>query len=352
MKLTVFRAECGDAFLLQYQGKSGNKRNILLDMGRSKTYTSVLKNVICNLVSGSMHIDALFLSHIHDDHIGGATKFIKDLRHNDRFEGIVNQWIYNSPRVYDVSNVRATTDGVLCGIVSGDIIYEYLICYTQDGGKYYTSGMSFDIDGMNVTILSPNEDKLNDQKKKYANKRPLCKSESNGSTVTAGNVSDDYSIPLNEFDTEQFEEDASTENASSLAAIFEFKDKSILWLSDSVPSVIVDSLSKLGYSATNKLRCDSVLLSHHGSSANNSLTMLKMISADKYVISSDGLNRYCLPNKETIARIIKSASARPVKMYFNYCNGRLRKMFSVDNSDWLRQNLDIHYLNDFDTIDI
>ena len=42
-------------------------------MGHTKTYTQVLKGVISNIVGASEQIDALFLSHIHDDHIGGLS---------------------------------------------------------------------------------------------------------------------------------------------------------------------------------------------------------------------------------------------------------------------------------------
>lgn len=80
MKLFCYKAKCGDAFHLQYEGESGMCRNIFLDMGYSKTYTQVLKGVISNIMGSSEQIDALFLSHIHDDHIGGASRFIKDIQ--------------------------------------------------------------------------------------------------------------------------------------------------------------------------------------------------------------------------------------------------------------------------------
>lgn len=64
-------------------------------MGYSKTYTQVLKGVISNLIRSSEQIDALFLSHIHDDHIGGASRFIKDIQKDCALGNVVSQWIYN-----------------------------------------------------------------------------------------------------------------------------------------------------------------------------------------------------------------------------------------------------------------
>ena len=131
MRLLSYRAKCGDAFHLQYDGESGRRRNIFLDMGYSKTYTQVLKGVVSNLIGRSEKIDALFLSHIHDDHIGGASRFINDIQKNSALGNVVSRWIYNAPRKYDVEQTDDKKAGVLCGIVSGDKVYEHIL--SQEG---------------------------------------------------------------------------------------------------------------------------------------------------------------------------------------------------------------------------
>lgn len=352
MKLFCYRANCGDAFHLQYRGGSGKWRNIFLDMGHSKTYTQVLKGVISDLVGGSEQIDALFLSHIHDDHIGGASRFIKEIKQNCTLKNAVSKWIYNAPRKYNFEQVPDNKNGVLCGIVSGDKVYEHIMSQSPSGLCDFVEGMSFCIDGMTVTILSPDESKLNQLREKYSNNRPLCKSETDEVSVEAGNVVDDYATTLNEFKTDIFHEDLSVENASSIAALFEYENKRVLWLSDSVPSVIIHSLSKLGYSESNKLHCDAFLLSHHGSVANNSIELFRMIHADRYIISADGINRHCLPNKETVARIVYASKTLPVSIYFNYDDGRLARMFKSDDTEEVRYTLDIHYLKDKEAIEL
>ena len=352
MRLFCYKAKCGDAFHLQYEGESGRCRNIFLDMGYSKTYTQVLKSVISNLIETSEQIDALFLSHIHDDHIGGASRFIKDIQKGCIWGNVVCRWIYNPPRKYEVEQASDNKNGVLCGIVTGDKIYEYIHSHSPLDMCDVIEGMSFSIDGMTVTILSPDEGKLNLLRDKYSNNRPLCKSETDEVSVEAGNVVDDYSTLLNDFNAECFQEDMSIENASSIAALFECAGKRILSRSDSVTSVIMHSLYKLGYSETNKLRCDAVLLSHHGSVANNSLALFKMIRCEKYIISADGINRHCLPNKETIGRIISASSKLPIKLYFNYNNGRLLRMFKADATNYVKSIIDIHYLHDMEAIDL
>lgn len=352
MRLLSYRAKCGDAFHLQYEGESGKCRNILLDMGHSKTYTQVLKGVISNLIGRSEQIDALFLSHIHDDHIGGASRFISDIQKDSALGNVVSRWIYNAPRKYDVEQTDDKKAGVLCGIVSGDKIYEHILSHSPSDLGDVIEGMSYNIDGMTVTILSPDESKLNLLRRKYSNNRPLCKSETDEVSVEAGNVEDDYATPLNEFKTDCFQEDLSIENASSIAALFEREGRRILWLSDAVPSVVVNSLMKLGISEEDKLHCDAVLLSHHGSSANNSMTLFKMIQADRYIISADGINRHCLPNKEAVARIVSASTALPVSVYFNYDDGRLARMFKIDDPKDVISKIDIHYLKEMEVIEI
>ena len=127
MRLICYKAMCGDAFHLRYVGESGMPRNILLDMGQTRTYTTVLKGVISSIICDSEKIDALFLSHIHDDHIGGASKFIKEIQSDSNLKGVVCRWIYNAPRKYAVDSFHDNRNGVLCGIVSGDKVYEYII---------------------------------------------------------------------------------------------------------------------------------------------------------------------------------------------------------------------------------
>ena len=352
MKLVCYKAMCGDAFHLSYKGESGNSCNILLDMGHTRTYTTVLKGVISSLIKDSEKIDVLFLSHIHDDHIGGASKFIKDIQSDNNLKNVVCRWIYNAPRKYAVDNSHDNRDGVLCGIVSGDNVYEHIATNSPSDVKDVIAGQAFEIDGMNVIILSPDEERLNLLRGKYSNKRPLCKSETDEISVEAGGVVDDYSIPLSQFKTNNFQEDTNIENASSIAAIFEYRGKRILWLSDSIPSVIVSSLSKLGFSETNRMQCEAVLLSHHGSLGNNSLDLFKMIAGERYIISADGINRHCLPNKETVARIVAASSNLPISLFFNYSDGRLASMFKSDDPDELKTMLDLHYLADGEVIEI
>ena len=146
MRLNCYRAMCGDAFHLQYVGESGKRRHIFLDMGHSKTYTLLLREVILKLVGASEQIDALFLSHIHDDHVGGASRFIKEMQRDGNLEGAVGHWFYNAPRKYDAEPTLGSKDGVLCGIVYGDKIYEHIMASSPSDLRDVTAGQVYLVD--------------------------------------------------------------------------------------------------------------------------------------------------------------------------------------------------------------
>ena len=88
----------------------------------------------------------------------------------------------------------------------------------------------------------------------------------------------------------------------------------MLFLGDAHDKVVFDSLRACGYSETNKLRLDLVKLSHHGSQYNTSSDFLELLDSPTYIVSTDGA-RHGLPNKRTVARVIKSTQGT---VYFNY----------------------------------
>ena len=59
-----------------------------------------------------------------------------------------------------------------------------------------------------------------------------------------------------------------------------------------------------------------------------------MIDSENYIISSNGENKYKLPNKESLARILRNSNRnleRKYNIYFNYDNDTLRKIFENDD---------------------
>lgn len=79
-----------------------------------------------------------------------------------------------------------------------------------------------------------------------------------------------------------------------------------------------------------KLRLDLMHIPHHGSYRNTSTSFLTNINCSKYVITGNGANRYQLPDKETIARLI-AANPSGCELHFTQMNSKLKEIF--DNDD-------------------
>lgn len=328
VQVNVLKAGCGDSIHIQYTHEGANK-NILIDTGTSAMFSSGddgrLRKLIKCLQSKGETIDLLIITHWDDDHIGGVLKwFEKDLK---CAKSMIKQIWFNSGTLINkyFKRMEASEDKtkIYCGnnntrtSTKQGISFEKIIL--ENGMSHNlikTDSSSSDInflDGAKFTILSPTDiqlEKLLQEWKKYINKKTSSKSS-------------DYNKTFEELLSNQFVEDAAIHNGSSIAFVLKIEDKKMLFLGDSHPSVIVGRLQELGYSISNKLKIDLMKISHHGSKANTSDDLLSMIECNKFIISTSENAKHRLPNKETIARIVKHNEN--CKIYFNY-NTLINKM--------------------------
>lgn len=183
--------------------------------------------------------------------------------------------------------------------------------------------------GLIMDILSPDEVRFERLIKKWEKEETKIR-EKNPSKPKSSKEND-YEIKIEDFDLSSFEEDRSEENGSSIAFLLRFEQKKILFLSDSHPSIIVNSLNKIGFSRTNKLKLDLMQVPHHGSKHNISNELLAMIECKNFIISADGYNNHNLPNKEAIVRIIKNSAQEP-KIFITHKNNATTSIFNVDEN--------------------
>lgn len=79
MKVNFFNAKNGDAIHLETDAE----KNIFIDMGYSKTYSNYIKEQIIKIADDNQNINLLIISHIDQDHIGGALHFLQDIKNNE-----------------------------------------------------------------------------------------------------------------------------------------------------------------------------------------------------------------------------------------------------------------------------
>ena len=107
----------------------------------------------------------------------------------------------------------------------------------------------------------------------------------------------------------------------------------LLWLADSVPSVVCESLRRLGYSEVHPLECDYATVAHHGSRGNTDATLAAMVRARRYIVTANAENVHNLPHKQALARIIRSPrpDGTPIEICFPCDTSTLRSIF--DDAD-------------------
>ena len=337
MTVKFFQAECGDAASIRFLGSDNKYHNILIDSGYERTFRHALEDEIKEIASNGEKIDLWIISHIHDDHIGGVIKYIDTIKSGE-YDDIVNQYFYNPPRLYNFEK-NTTNTSEFVSIDQGDALYEYLKSNDKLLGHDIIDTLKpIELFGLKLTVLSPSHKKLNDLRLKYPadSSKSLEREEDEMISDAVAQKQNDYKILITDFDLEIWKEDNSIENGSSISVLTEYDNHKILWLADAHPSDIIKSLSKMGYSSKNKLVCDWVKVTHHGSKGNNSNELYNLIKCSNYLFSVNGENKHNLPTKECIARILRNkerSETSKYKFYFTYDNETLRSIFKVEKED-------------------
>jgi beta-lactamase superfamily II metal-dependent hydrolase len=335
MEIKFFQAECGDAAAIRYLGNDNKYHNIFIDSGYERTFRHALELEIQEIIKRDEKIDLWIVSHIHDDHIGGIIKYIDCVNYGE-FNDVVVKYIYNPPRNYNFIESDKSASKIV-SIDQGDILYEHL----KSKNKLHDIDIidivePIELAGFKLTFLSPNQKKLNKLRKKYSSTKfkTLEREEDESISVAVSQKGNDYNVLLKDFNLDNWSEDSSIENGSSISLLTEFENKKILWLADSHPTVIVKSLKKLGYNNDNKLKCEWVKVTHHGSKGNNNDELFNIIDSSNYLFSVNGENKHNLPSKECIARILRNEKRSITSIYnfyFTYDNEVLRSIFKIED---------------------
>lgn len=350
MEINFYQAECGDAASIRFLGNDNKYHNIFIDAGYERTFRHALEKEIKEIIKRNEQIDIWIISHIHDDHIGGVLKYIDCITFGE-FDDIVSKYLYNPPRVNDFTK-SFNNPSKTVSIDQGDLLYEYLKSTNKiQNFDILDTIEPIEIAGLKLIFLSPSQKKINRLRKKYSldKLKPLERQEDEIVSEAVSQKENDYKTPIKDFDLNNFKEDKSIENGSSISFISEFKNKKNLWLADSHPSDIAKSLKKLGYSKNNKLTCEWVKVTHHGSKGNNSDELYSLIDCSNYLLSANGDNKHNLPSKECIARILrnkKRSSNSKYKFHFTYNNDTLRSIFDTDEENTFKDyNFEVFFEN-------
>ncbi len=317
--LKVYPSKCGDAISIKFLGADEKMYNIFIDGGYRYVYTNYLKSEIESIRDAPNEtIDVWCISHVDSDHINGLLKFIGSDDFSDQEkDNLVSEYWFNFVPEGVVALTLIQDENTETGINQGKDLRSYL----NEKGKLHQrdiiAGMTFSKGGSTFTILSPTQDELDAFKDVWLEEEK-----------TETSKKDDYSKDFETLKNKSFEVDDDAVNGSSISFLWEYHDVKILFLADSNPETICESLTTLGYSETNKLKLNYVKVSHHGSGHNTNNELLSLIECDKFIICADGINSktHLLPYKECLVRILHS-------------NSNARLIFSTKKNDVLENKI-------------
>ena len=327
----------GDCILIKTHTATNKEFIILIDGGTPSTFTYSLKKEIKNL----SRIDLIILTHIDSDHIGGLIKFFKSsYAKTIEFNEI---WVNHPDRIgANTSNLISFKEGnTLKSLIEKE--------FSRISMKQIsTNSDSLIRDGIQFKILSPSEESLDNLYHKW-NKFNFEKK-----NISSVKVNYDFSLKYlgeKKFKPSRSLHDDST-NASSIAFLLTCHDKSILLLADSRPEIIVNSLRKLGYSENNRLKCDYLKVSHHGSINNTSSELLDLVDCENYIISTNGNLNHGHPSREVIGRIVYNAKRdlnKTRRIFLNYTLDSVKSRIGnfVSDKDLNTANWEISNKNHF-----
>jgi beta-lactamase superfamily II metal-dependent hydrolase len=323
-RLVMHPASEGDALILSW-GEKGKLFHALIDLGRPGDYRAMRP-----ALQEIGRFELFTISHIDADHIAGAIPLMKEkLAPFTPTDVWFNAWHHlknaaaRREQADDLETLSAKQGEKLSAGIVG-FRWPWNSAFGRSGiASVDTPDAQRQIDiagNLKVTLLSPGDKELAAlepvwmRELEQANLRPLDPDEVR--EEPADDLEVLSSLNVEALARKPFVEDTARPNGSSIAFLAEYDGRSVLLGADAHPGVIERSLRKLGYSEANRLKLDLFKLCHHGSKANTSPSLLKIIDCANFAISTDG-TKHNHPDRETVARILMSDQSRQKTLYFN-----------------------------------
>ena len=314
----------GDCLWITY-GSQAHPHHVLIDGGYPATSELLRARFAAD---PKLRLDLMILTHIDEDHIYGA---IDLLAHDEITRDTVDDVWFNGWR--HLVDVKDDDDelGAKQGEYFSALIEKKRLPWNQafGGGPVFVHPDDAQWKpvelpgGMKLTLLSPTAGKLRTLRTKW-------KAELKKAGIQPGNLKQAFDALLEDsrYDTDElgginvnrlaaakFSEDTAAPNGSSIAVLAEYGDQRMILTGDAHPSVIGEALERLGHTKDAPLEIDVLKLSHHGSKANNSPTLLERLRYRHVLVSTNG-DKFHHPDAEALARVVHGREG--VTLHFNY----------------------------------
>lgn len=292
MKIEILQAGTGDSIWINH-----NKKNVVIDGGKT---TSAIKSRYDKMPKEEC-IDLLVVTHIDSDHIAGVIALVKQMMDKGETNRL-KKVLFNFPKK-EMSEEYSVPEGnelssLLCKIDD--------LCWCNNTSEFL--GSTIPIGDIKISVLAPDHDVAEE----YTPKRP------DELGVDNSDWDVELSVLVNNVDDDNLDEGGP--NSQSIVILVECEGKKILLPGDCTPNELYCALHSYNRTNGTPLKLDLMKMPHHGSVRNITKNILTEIDCSSFVISTNVNNKYCFPNKETIAKLIcyRNNDDVFVNVFFNY----------------------------------
>lgn len=303
---------------------SHNKKNVVIDGGKS---AAAIKTRYDQMPADE-NIDLLVVTHIDSDHIAGVIALVDKMRKHGEMKRLKQIW-FNFPKKeesdeYSV-NEGNTLSTSLCQIEG--------LCWNNNTSQLI--GDIVTIGEIRLHVLAPDHDVADEYKPKAPDELGVENAYWNVELKTlVENVDDD-------------DLDEGAPNSQSIVILVECGDKRALLPGDCTPKELYKALQSYNSIKGMPLKLDLMKLPHHGSLRNVTKDVLSEIECSDFVISTNVNEKYCFPNKWTIAKLIcyRHNAEEKINVYFNYQEAL--DVLRITEEEQLKYNIQLDCCREF-----
>lgn len=337
LKLQALPANEGDCLVIEY-GDASDPFRILIDGGRATTYRMHLKPWLEALPQGRRRLDLFVVTHIDRDHIEGALCLAKDSALEIDVRDIwFNGWFHlDGGQVPDPQTIRvlAPRAGEALSRAIFDRKWPWNAAFDR-GPVSIGSGEPIVRPlpgGARLRLLSPDAQKL-------AALQPTWESECRRAGLIPGALTPlsprrggtpspgaRAGADLQQMASRASPIDGGLPNGTSIAFVFEYEDRKILFAADSHPGILIASLK--AHYGDDPVPLDLFKVSHHGSQGNVTQELCSALACNEALISTNG-DMFAHPDEEAVARLVLSLRGSR-RLHFNYCSSITRSWADAD----------------------
>jgi beta-lactamase superfamily II metal-dependent hydrolase len=325
LQVELLPAGHGDGILVEY-GPPASPYRILVDAGPATAYPAVRAR-LARVPPERRRLDLLVVTHVDADHVEGVVMLLNDA---DLAVEVGELWFNGYRHLPD--GELGPTQGEMAGALASHRGIPWNTAFGDRAVKREPGRPLPCVelpDGLTVTVLAPSDLELRRLRREWeraADRAGLQPGSVADALVLLGQTGrlrplDSY-LGVDRDDLEGLaaatgDTDRSAPNASSIVLLVEYAGRRVLLAGDSTPDALVPALERVvADRRVSRLRLDAFKLPHHASRNNVTRELLRLVDADRHLVSTDG-KHFGHPDDEALARVILDGR-RGGTLVFNY----------------------------------